>query len=159
MLRRGYEREGRWTLAEGVRDATGILLRRMPLAIALWALFLLGVRAYLGLVSPGGADASSTVEPLGGGRLGRSLSPGLGGAFVMGCGVGWILVRHLVDRVHFTGAVLRSLAVAAAGVSIYAATWLLSFTMPATATVYLIVLGVVGLVMATVLVLFGTWGE
>jgi len=44
-------------------------------------------------------------------------------------------------------------------VSIYAATWLLSFTMPATATVYLIVLGVVGLVMATVLVLFGTWGE
>ena len=160
MLRRGDEREGRWTLAEGVRDAVGLLLRRMPIAFALWGLFLLGVRSYLGLVSPGGGvDPSPAIEPLGPGRLGRRLSPGLGGALVMGCGVGWILVRDLVDRVHFTGAALRTLAMVAAALSIFAATWVLSLTMPGTATAYLVVLGLVGLVMATVLVVFGTWGE
>lgn len=155
MLRRGDEREGRWTLGEGLRVAAGVLLRRLPAAIALWALFLLGVRSYMGLVSPGGDTDPLAMERF----RGRSLSPGLGGAFVMGCGVGWILVRRLVDRVHFTGAALRGLAVGAAAASIFAATWAVSWTLPATAMAYVLVLGAVGVLMASVLVVVGTWGE
>lgn len=160
MLRRGYD-EGTepWTLAEGVRDALGILGRRALIAIAAWALLLFGVRGYLGMLMDLGGDGATAVGQVTRSPSGRGVNLGIGGAFVMGAGIGWLLARELVDRVRFTGWILRGLAIGTAALSILGTTLVVATTMPAALAGYLAVLGALGVGTATTMIFLGTWGE
>lgn len=159
MLQRGGdERKEPWTLAEGVRDALRVLAWRAPLAIAAWALLLFGVRGYLGLLLDIGGDGAAAARQVTG-WAGRRGSLGIGGAFVMGAGIGWLLARDLVDRVRFTGWVLRGLAVGTAAIAILGTTVVFASAMPAALSVYLAVLGALGVGAAATTIFVGTWGE
>ncbi len=160
MLRRGGdERTEPWTLAEGVRDALRILARRAPLAIGAWALLLFGLRGYLGMLTDLGGDAESASGPVMrfvGRRVGNA---GIAGAFVVGAGIGWILARDLVERVRFTGWILRGLAIGTAAIAILGTTLVFASAMPAAMSTYLAVLGALGVGAAATTIFVGTWGE
>ena len=159
MLRRREPRQP-WTHAEGVRDVLGVLLRRVPLAVGAWALLLLGLRAYVGLLTDIGGDPDRASDVVGRavGRR-RPFNLGVLGAFALGLGIGWVLARELIDRVHFTGWIPRSMAIAAALAAILSAHLLLAPWLPTAATGYFLALDIIGFLMASLMIAFLTWGE
>jgi len=148
-------------LAEGLRTALSILVRRSPQAIGIWGilLILLGANA-----KPGREPVPLTEIEI---RLRTSPAPpappdflswpwSKDFIFLAGMLVGWTLAWRLVDRVGFTGLHLRSLAVGVTGASMGVATLIALPFLPARSAGPVGVVALLGWGMATIVVWFVT---
>ncbi len=121
------ERPPPWTLAEGLRTALSILVRRSPVAIGIWgiALILLGANAKPGREAPPRDDGEIAFrvppEPPAPPKL-LSSRGSIRLVMLAGALVGWTLAFRLLDRLGFTGLHLRGVASGVAGASIAVAT-------------------------------------
>jgi hypothetical protein len=155
---------GPWTLAEGIRDLVAVLLRRLPLGIVVWAVLLVGYRAWVGQLVAIGEDTDRAVKltfdtSIWSSSWRRSGSLLLIVASAGGVTLGAWFARHLVEAVRFSGAIPRLFAIGAVAVAILAATALALPAFPAGFLPVLLLLGAAAVVSASLTVLLLTWAD